>query len=91
MKKEGLSWQDLERRAQDRRGWRSFVVSQTSPNPSNTSVSANPNNTMTTNSYSGNSTNTTAGGGAPGSLHAGFSSLLPTLAIAALSFLHRFC
>lgn len=25
MKKEGLSWQDLERRAQDRRGWKSFV------------------------------------------------------------------
>ena len=25
MKKEGLSWQQLERRAQDRRGWKSFV------------------------------------------------------------------
>ena len=25
MKKEGLTWQHLERRAQDRRGWKSFV------------------------------------------------------------------
>ncbi|CAL8317969.1 unnamed protein product [Merluccius merluccius] len=68
------------------------VVSQTTSMAlNNASVSSNPNYTMTTNSYSGNSTNTTTvTGGAAGSLQAGLSCLLPSI-IAAASFLHRFC